>query len=359
MFFKNLDGLRFVAFFLVYLQHAFGVSGAGGAGVAFFFVLSGFLITYLLLDEAEQQGQVDVRAFYIRRALRIWPLYFLVVGFAFLLYPALKALLGIPGSAQNGSPWLYIFFLANFDVLKVAGREGGGAGFINVLWSISIEEQFYLLWPLLLRRPQRARTLGVLFAVIALSSAFRHAHSGDWPTLYFHSLSVISDMAIGGLAAYAWRNWSAFRSRFSTLPSCVIACGYAAGVSFIATRNLWGPFTRLLAGVFFAAVVLEQNFCERSPFKMSASPLLSRLGRYTYGLYMLHMVVLFFLAHCLLALGFEATGRAHRLLFPLLGLPLSVLAAWVSYVILESPFLRLKTRFAPATSRTDGSGAVV
>src|SRR6476660_5257777 len=102
VFFPNLDGLRFFAFFLVYLQHAFGdllaeigqpgfwlgrlqtnVSGAGGIGVSFFFVLSGFLITYLILREIQLYGFLDVRAFYIRRSLRIWPLYYAVIIFGF------------------------------------------------------------------------------------------------------------------------------------------------------------------------------------------------------------------------------------------------------------------------------------
>jgi peptidoglycan/LPS O-acetylase OafA/YrhL len=350
VFFENLDGLRFVAFLLVYVQHAFGIPGAAGAGVAFFFVLSGFLITYLLLVEGERRGRVDVRAFYIRRALRIWPLYFLVIAFAFLLYPALKALTGVQGGVQNGNPWLYVFFLANFDVLKTVARDGGGAGFINVLWSISIEEQFYLLWPLLLRRPQRGRALGVLLAVIAFSSAFRLAHADDWPTLYFHSLSVISDMAIGGLAAYTWRHSPGFRARVASLPATVIACGYLAGAAFIATRGLWGPFTRLLAGVVFAAIVLEQNFCRRSLFKMSDSAIFSRLGQYTYGLYMLHMVVLFLLEKAFLLFGLAPSDRAHRVLLPLLGLPLSVFAAWASHRLVESPFLRLKARFSRVAS---------
>src|SRR6185436_705128 len=134
IYFKNLDSLRFIAALMVYLQH--GVSGSyeylqindtllkkflttisnGETGVSIFFVLSGFLITYLLITEYELKSNISLRNFYISRLLRIWPLYFMVVSFTFLVYPLLKSLIGM--NNPLGSNFLYhLTFLSNFDVI--------------------------------------------------------------------------------------------------------------------------------------------------------------------------------------------------------------------------------------------------
>lgn len=344
VFFPNLDGLRFIAFFLVYLQHGFGVGNAAGAGVAFFFVLSGFLITYLLLLEVDREGRVDVIAFYIRRALRIWPLYFCVIAFAFVVYPALKSLAGVPGGIQNGGPLLYVLFLANFDVLRVSGLEGAGS--TNVLWSVSVEEQFYLVWPLLFRFLP-TRYLGAIFpTIIAASFLFRYTHSEDGAILYFHSFSVISDMAIGGLSAYLWIRSSGARAYVRETPRWVILIVYFLGVGFVLTTPLWGPFTRIAAAGFFAFVVLEQNFCRYSLLKMSRSSWLSEWGQYTYGLYMIHVIVLTVQEKGSLLLGLSPANPVYGWIHPPLGLAISLVVAKLSFRYLESPFLKLKGRFA-------------
>jgi peptidoglycan/LPS O-acetylase OafA/YrhL len=113
IYFKNLDSIRFIAALMVFLQHAVSPSyeylpikntiwekllniiSSGGTGVSIFFVLSGFLITYLLISEYELNSKISIKYFYLRRVLRIWPLYFLVVAFSFLLYPFLKSLIGM------------------------------------------------------------------------------------------------------------------------------------------------------------------------------------------------------------------------------------------------------------------------
>ncbi|MBK7690909.1 MAG: acyltransferase [Bacteroidetes bacterium] len=115
----------------------------GDTGVSFFFVLSGFLITYLLLKENEMTGKIDIKSFYIRRILRIWPLYYFCVIFSFLIFPLLKAHFGqTPDDASNRI--LCSIFLNNFDRINVIPD----AITLSVLWSVAIEEQFYLIWPI-------------------------------------------------------------------------------------------------------------------------------------------------------------------------------------------------------------------
>src|SRR5262249_15856566 len=121
---------------------------SGWMGVSFFFVLSGFLITYLILREIEVNGKLDILAFYVRRVLRIWPLYYLVIAFGFLCYPLLKSVFGFSSYIETGNSLYYMFFLSNFDVINLGHWLGNGRGAMstNITWSVAIEEQFYLLW---------------------------------------------------------------------------------------------------------------------------------------------------------------------------------------------------------------------
>ena len=159
VFFPNLDGLRFFAFFAVFLAHSFYSENEavlsspihqqikqwnifGIYGVNFFFVLSGFLITYLLMAEEDRFKKIHIPAFYMRRVLRIWPLYYAIVFVGFVLFPIGKQLIGESPELQ-GNIWHYIFFINNYG-------EPPGTAILGVLWSIAIEEQFYLFWPLLI-----------------------------------------------------------------------------------------------------------------------------------------------------------------------------------------------------------------
>ena len=134
VFFPNLDGLRFFCFLSVFLYHSFTpfykeiketalyntvdfLFRNGNLGVNFFFVLSGFLITYLLFVEREKLGKIDIPAFYVRRILRIWPLFFLCVIFGFVLFPYLKGFFG-ETSNETARPLYYFFFLNNFDFIQ-------------------------------------------------------------------------------------------------------------------------------------------------------------------------------------------------------------------------------------------------
>src|ERR1700743_1755388 len=160
VYFRNLDGLRFIAAFLVILQHASDYRGfavptysnlfkahfaeAGRYGVTLFFVLSGFLITYLLMTEAQKTGTVDIRKFYIRRILRIWPLYF---AFGIVVISTIDIVLrnfGIYGHTPKLTNLFYLFtFSVNLQLLFGAYNRG----IIEVLWSVCVEEQFYAVWP--------------------------------------------------------------------------------------------------------------------------------------------------------------------------------------------------------------------
>jgi len=377
VFFPNLDGLRFIAFFLVYLQHGFGmlagqvsnnslvsafahrILACGWAGVSFFFVLSGFLITYLILTEIKVRGKVDVLAFYVRRVLRIWPLYYMVIAFGFLVYPLAKTVFGFSSYIEAGNPIYYIFFLGNFDVINLGFNRGAMS--TNITWSVAIEEQFYITWPLLfyLMKP---RLYPLLFLVIiAISCLFRYLHLSDSMALYFHTLSVISDMAVGGLSAYLALNSRGFRDWFVRCPRWLLLVIYSVGIILMLFRrdvfvgSIPGALERVVISLFFAFVVLDQNYSTKSFFKMHKAQLLSTLGKYTYGLYLLHPIALLVLDAFLKLVGWRRESLAVGIPFGIAGLALSIAISIASYHLVEVKFLRLKRRFtyvesAPRTS---------
>jgi peptidoglycan/LPS O-acetylase OafA/YrhL len=160
----ELDGLRFFAFFAVFICHAFLIVGEstmfsrmGAFGVDLFYALSAFLITELLMREREAFGRIDVKAFYLRRIFRIWPLYFAFLGSALaarLIYPGLNI------------SWTYLvafsLFVGNFAMCWLPAQPND---IIRPLWSVSIEEQFYLSWPLIVRHLSRS---GVAIAAVVI-----------------------------------------------------------------------------------------------------------------------------------------------------------------------------------------------
>ena len=177
--FPGLDSLRFLAAAFVVIGHVPMTQGSiglpnptwsatffrGSHAVCFFFTLSGFLITYLLLEEERRSSTIDVTRFYLRRICRIWPLYFAVVAVGLLFYNWLLPLVGIPYEVRYGLPTavlLYTLFLPNLmNSLYTVG------GILNPLWSIGIEEQFYLAWAPLAKRA-RQRLPIVIGAVLVL-----------------------------------------------------------------------------------------------------------------------------------------------------------------------------------------------
>jgi peptidoglycan/LPS O-acetylase OafA/YrhL len=363
LFFPNLDGLRFFAFFFVFMFHCyFGipteVSGNviyralhrlwenGDLGVNCFFVLSGFLITYLLLHEERQNRRINIAHFYLRRILRIWPLYYVTFLFGYFIFQYLIRLVGAQ-VAETANPWYYVFFAGNFNSI-VHGDPVSGT--LSVLWSIAIEEQFYLCWPLLLIVFRKNRPL--LFAgIISLSLGFRMFHIHDRDLLFYHTFSVMSDLAIG-----AWLSWWCFTKKWEQnslnhFTRAVSVLIYAIGFALIFFRKelFVHPallvFERLLYGLFFAFIIAEQCFFARPLFRMEKLRWPTYWGKYTYALYCLHMPAMVFTE------GFAMMGNVATELWWLLWgktvstLLLSLAFSRLSYRFIERPFLRLKTRF--------------
>ena len=325
-YFENLDGLRFFCFLFVFFFHSFHTEipaikdspvyhffkvtlfGNGFLGVNFFFVLSGFLITYLLIKEKRNNNRIQVGRFWMRRILRIWPLYFACVFYGFVIFPYTKTFAGtVPNETANA--WYYIGFISNFDYIQKGLPDAPGLG---VLWSVAIEEQFYLAWPVILSFFPLKRFWIPLVCILAGSLVFRALN--DVPRLHeMHTLSCIGDMALGGLGAWLILENASFKSRIANLPRWFILFIYLAFVfvflfrdEFLLSSYWLRVFERLIISAIILLIILEQCFAKYSFYKMGNFRVVSRLGVVTYGLYCLHFIIISLVVGLTKKLGFNS-----------------------------------------------------
>jgi len=373
IFFPNLDGLRFVSFFVVFLYHSLlsilsylkdasprvysvvdFLFKHGNLGVNFFFVLSGFLITYLLIKEKEFTGRIHVPNFYVRRILRIWPLYYLCVIVGFIGFAMLKKMSGEP-VMENANPWYYIFFGANFDIMHT-WPEKPDALLLSVLWSVAVEEQFYLTWPLILSIVPLRKFRYVFPAIIVFSLIFRSFFTGgddhDFAVRYFHTFSVIGDMALGGLFAYLVSYENKFKTFITNMSRPMIIMIYVFTLVFTLFKDyIFVPgiavaFERIVIASLFGLIILEQNYSKNSFYKMGKLKTISNLGIFTYGLYCLHFLGLYFAIKVMNSMQLNGSLNAVAFSMILLALLLSIGISLMSYHFYEKWFLRLKDKFA-------------
>lgn len=366
IFFPDLDGWRFIAFLAVFYHHSFstqfdyikenstykfvkGTTVGGDLGVDFFFVLSGFLIIYLLIAEKETTNRINVKNFYIRRILRIFPLYYFCVFFGFIVFPFLKTLSGVTPD-ENAHPLFYWFFLGNIDIVNQGILPDSGT--LGILWSVAIEEQFYLTIPFLLLIAPIRFYKWIFFGVIITSWMLRSQHLDDDIFLKYHTFASMGNLAIGGIIAYYSATNKRFLNYFENLNPYIIKGVYLSVILIFLFR--WQIFaypvsrifdTSIIAGLF-ALIILEQNFSKQSFFKMKNNRLFSNLGKYTYGLYCLHLLA------AVIILQITAKLRINTELWQVffietpLMLATSIILAYLSYQYYEKPFLKLKNKFS-------------
>lgn len=384
-YFEHLDTLRFIAFFSVFALHvtfmnpyfngsewyqwiSSSLIRNGDLGVNFFFVLSGFLITNILLRERDESSRIHVGAFYARRFLRIWPLYFAIVFIGFIVLPALLKV-----GPANSDPFLpefmsipsdrwyyYLGFLANFDI----AFHSYPSPVLAVLWSVSVEEQFYIFWPLLLVLVPRKALMPALFAVLFGAAAFRFFNWENAGIIRFHTLSCFSDISMGALLAYGLVNSEKLRLWFAKMPRQTIVFPYVAAMILIIIRETtYGPLFYPIAGwvvaiepalfsAFFAFVIAEQHYSSESFIKFGRFKLLSSWGKLSYGMYCLHLVVIWIVLWAFKALEIQPNPQSPWVFLVQIFLSFAgtVLLASISYRFFEAPFLKLKDRFRFVTA---------
>ena len=284
----------------------------------------------------------------MRRILRIWPLYFVVVFLGFCVYPWVKKHFGQNVLQETANPWYFFFFLSNFNNLY----NGCETPTLTLLWSVSVEEQFYLVWPLLVAAVPIAR-MGWLFgSVLALSLVFRFLHLHEPVVLGLHTLALIGDMALGGLVAWLCFQGEGLTTMIARLPRWGIILGYLMGALLIyggATLELvpgYAAIERLVLSIFFAFVLLEQNYAQNSFLKMKDLRVLTYWGTYTYGLYCLHYLALLAGIQIMQKLGLNHSVLGVVVGDNAAGLLIALVISWISFNLYEKPFLKLKNHFA-------------
>lgn len=359
--FKNIDGLRFLAAMAVLIFHAFAlrrenwgdftdstiykvlykVSDKGDLGVNFFFVLSGFLITYLLLWERKQKGKIEVLKFLGRRTLRIWPLYFLIVIFGFFVFPHLPF-----GQATQHEYVNYLIFLPNIDEILHGANDS--LNFLTTPWSVGVEEQFYISWAIIigLIKFSKNKTYVYFFVgIILLSLVFRWFYLGEDRVLYYHSFSVMGDLAFGGIVGLLIFKGKLI-SWFSQLSKLKIILIYLLGfaIVFLKGKIFVGDFQvveRLVLCSFFAFILLEQVYCKASFFKADKFTFARIGGKISFGIYLYHCIVIYYL-HQLFGYFEIGNGVGAFVLFILSTIVLSYAIAYISYYTFEKWFLKFK-----------------
>lgn len=330
------------SFFQVLVQ----VFSKGNYGVSLFFVLSGFLITYLLMHEAKTKGSIHIFGFFMRRLLRIWPVYFIVIGFGFLLYPVLPY-----GLQTSNSGWMYAFFLSNIEEIRNGWNDA--VNLLTVSWSVSIEEQFYMAWVALMALFPFLRKakgfLPYLLLLVVASLIFRYFHASDFRTLYYHTFAVMSDLALGGLFAYACFHWN-IQKRMENIPKWFTMLVYLIGILTIlgARKIFMGDLIvieKVFLGLFFVFIIADQTFGKYSFFKADKLPFFFQLGTISYGFYMYHCIVLYYI-QVLFGENEWNESVVDFALYILISFAVTWLVSVLSYRFIEKPILELKKRFS-------------
>lgn len=343
------------------------VSNSGGIGVVFFFALSGFLITYLLFVENEVQKCISVKAFYIRRILRIWPLYYWLVILGFVILPFFT-LFDVPDQAVNLTKhfWpnlvFFIFFVPNvaFSMFTHAVPN------VGQLWSIGVEEQFYLIWPWIVRKSKNFIKTMITFTLILLfiKAAFllySQGNDAEWvkSVKKFLAMSKLESMSIGGIGAWILYSKRDDLLKFIYNPIVLIIALIGIPALIYITPLSFQNVVYLAYSV--CSVIIILNFAGNAKLKnVLENRVLDFLGKISFGIYMYHMLVVTFVLNFsrdYLKLGYFPEGAIRRevsltenILIYTLVIGLTILLASLSYLYFEKRFIKMKWKVTKVVS---------
>ncbi|HVZ93046.1 MAG TPA: acyltransferase [Phycisphaerales bacterium] len=406
-----LDGLRGLAILLVMLFHQtvmshvnavdnalFNIMGVGWCGVDLFFVLSGFLITGILLDTRDGPGYF--RTFYARRTLRIFPLYYAVVIAVFVVVPVAAKLTDSSFlneriqqfQASGGSPIWYWLYLQNYSM---AWTHSFQHRMIGVVWSLAIEEQFYLVWPAVIYFCRRVSLKWVCFGLIAAAIALRIwiVARGSHPIVaYILTPTRMDSLAIGALVAIQARERAGLTAWTRAAPAASVG-GLAGAVALVVIdgvmgwstafdtaptsaeiRSMNGPLVQMfgftLFAIGFAGLLVMCLTSERGSLlhRTFGSSTMRMLGKYSYALYLFHAPIRGAIRDKVFGPVVEGKPPPHipfpkilgsetpaQVLFYVVATLATLALAWLSWQLFEKHFLKLKKYFEYREPKGDAS----
>jgi peptidoglycan/LPS O-acetylase OafA/YrhL len=306
------------------------VARNGWMGVDLFFVLSGFLITGILLDTKNSNGYF--RNFYARRCLRIWPLYYCTLLFMFLVVPIIRPSEAHQIFEPRSMPWWsYFVYLQNFLVPSITRATG----LLGVTWSLAVEEQFYVVWPLVVRFCS-SKTLGrIALTVICLDPALRFLLVQRGFNVYPNSLCRLDGLMWGALLALLFRSETLRRETCVPIAWSVLLIAAPLAI-LTADRVLWAVYSfTALASASFVYLALTSN--NKRLQRVLSNRFLIYSGVISYGIYLLEKIPI------------DAAKSFHLSAHPAIVLAVTgattYLMATLSWNLIEKPALRLKRFF--------------
>jgi peptidoglycan/LPS O-acetylase OafA/YrhL len=377
LYFPGLNGVRFFAALLVILSHAVVICShagypegwsnvfsthLGAAGVTIFFALSGFLITSLLLKEKKMTASVSVRSFYLRRILRIWPLYYLFFAISFFLLPEIPFFDTEHSDWRETAPYWTEFLLYIFMLPNVAFGWFTLIPYSHILWSIGVEEQFYLFWPHVVRKTSVPRLFRIMLILMAgwmlLKIAFaainylQESSQGLHEVVHFLGRTRFACMLAGG--CFAWLLFTKAGVIRFLFHKSVQWLSLMLLTAFVMYEDGVPIFDQELIALFAGILILNIAANPRTIFRLNSS-LLNFSGRISYGLYIWHVPVLIAclrLSQKFIPPDAPNAWLATWLVFGL-GLVLTMGVATLSWYGYERFFLRAKGKYSVVLSGDD------
>jgi peptidoglycan/LPS O-acetylase OafA/YrhL len=371
VYFPELDGMRFIAFLFVYLFHQgvpwhllarlVGVTVTrrlqenGGYGVQLFFILSGYLITTLLLREEVRYGRIALRAFWVRRILRIWPLYYVIVLIGFFILPPFEPSFSAQGYLSMLRIHLVPFtlFLGNWSMVLISPIPSDR---LSVLWSVCVEEQFYLIVPLLIALvvPRYRRTLVGLLLVSSIAVRWVIAsRSGSQAAIVYNTFAQFDTLCSGVLLAL-FMGWNRDRPLLARWLQWLQWPLYAVTIWLFSQQNLgqgsvghrtWDFVLVWMCGVGLVVVAIWGHGPLRAALAYSR---MVWLGKISYGLYMYHEIAIWLRERTMYKVGWFPNREE---LFTIGTFALVIAMAALSYYAYERRFLIWKRAWTRVPSR--------
>ena len=368
-YFKNIDALRFYAFLFVFVSHVFISNNAitnvwlaylhkllasySFVGISFFFTLSAFLITWIILSEIKLQGHFNLKHFYVRRTLRIWPLYFLIIALGYLVVFIAKAT-GIEATPLPEFYW-FITFTFNYYLGYISDNI---LFFVAFLWTIAVEEQFYLTWGACMHLLHK-NILLLIAAMFCIYGAFVTLNAlGYIHSIYFNPLNYLINFGAGILLAYSCflqNKLYAFLRVRSKIFWGIIYMLFLLVLILFQNNEQWiwlNVVRQITLTLFFFLILFDQCFNQKPLFNAGLWQPINYLGKISYGLYCWHGVIITAVLKLSPIAPNDETPVILFFIYPLIILFVTIILSTISYEFFESKFLKLKQYFsAPIKNR--------
>jgi peptidoglycan/LPS O-acetylase OafA/YrhL len=363
IYLPGLNGIRAIAAVIVLIFHidifipafnlkslGYGNTGMAGYGVVLFFVLSGFLITYLMMHEKEKFQKINLPKFYIRRILRIWPIYYLVIFATFILFFINPTIISFSQNKVIESFLLYTLLASNIGY----GLEIGTLA-IRPLWSVGVEEQFYAFWPFLVNKSKNI--LKTLLGVIIIYLVFKVASKFIHPKLYtIISISRFDCMALGGIGAYLYFTKSKLLY-YIYLPFTQIVSWSVLIISIIyKPLELLPIIDKEIHAVFYLFIILNISTNSKSIVNLE-NKVFDFIGKISYGIYVYHMLTLVILSYLLTEVfHYKPTNSSidYILVYSLM-ITCTFGLATLSFNYFEQFFLKRKSKYMKIASKSSAN----